>query len=102
MVLFPAEISNRKGSHLEGRGDSFIFGHAEFESAVGNPGCFPEDKIPIFHSVSITTSLFCSPAAISIATFSTVFLHKVCVSGFNKLFQPRLGIQPLLPALSML
>lgn len=54
---------------------SFIFGPVEFKSAVGNPG-FLEDKIPIFHSVSITASLFYSSAATSITIFSTVFLHK--------------------------
>ena len=64
---------------MEGRSDSLIFVCVEFESTMGNSG-FPEDQILIFHSVSITASLFCSPAVISIATFSTVFLHKgVCV-----------------------
>lgn len=74
-MVFPAEINNRRGSHLEGRSDSFIFGPVEFKSPVGNLD-FLEDKIPIFHSVSITASLFYSSAATSIAIFSTVFLHK--------------------------
>ena len=53
---------------MEGRGDSFTSGHVEFERVVRHPAF--QKITAINFSFSVTTSMFCLTAVISVAVFS--------------------------------